>query len=280
MESTAAVCFEHELIEILTAFPRGNIRSALFDFDGTLSLIREGWHEVMIRFMVGVLQELNTGEPAGRLARVVDDFVRHLTGKQTIYQMLQLVEEIKRRGGTPEDPLVYKRRYHERLWTRIEGRIEALRSGQARPEMWLVPGSLKILENFTGRGVVMYLASGTDEEFVKEEARLLGLDRFFQGRIFGALDQYHKFSKKILIERILSDHMLRGSELVAFGDGYVEIENAKRAGGIAVGVASDESRRNTIDEWKRRRLIDAGADIIVPDFREEEDLVAYLFERN
>lgn len=268
------------MIEILTAFPRGNIRSALFDFDGTLSLIREGWHDVMVRFMVDVLQDLNTGEPVSELAQVVDDFVGHLTGKQTIYQMLQLVEEIKRRGGTPDEPLVYKRRYHERLWARIESRIEALRSGQAQAEMWLVPGSVKILENFARRGVVMYLASGTDEDFVKEEAHLLGLGRFFNGRIFGALDQYHKFSKKILIGRILSDHALHGSELVAFGDGYVEIENTKEAGGIAVGVASDESRRTPIDEWKRRRLIDAGADIIIPDFREEEDLVAYLFERN
>jgi hypothetical protein len=63
---------------------------------------------------------------------------------------------------------------------------------------------------------------------------------------------------------------------VAFGDGYVEIEDTKAAGGIAVGVASNEAIRSGIDEWKRRRLIAAGADIIVPDFREGGQLLAYL----
>jgi hypothetical protein len=47
--------------------------------------------------------------------------------------------------------------------------------------------------------------------------------------------------------------------------------------GIAVGVASDEKNRCGIDEWKRNRLIAAGADMIIPDFREAGLLEAYLF---
>jgi phosphoglycolate phosphatase len=65
--------------------------------------------------------------------------------------------------------------------------------------------------------------------------------------------------------------------LVAFGDGFVEIEDAKSAGGIAVGVASNEATRQGIDTWKRERLIQAGADLIIPDFREQEALIAHLF---
>jgi len=42
-------------------------------------------------------------------------------------------------------------------------------------------------------------------------------------------------------------------------------------------VASDEVRKEGVNEWKRNRLIGAGADIIVPEFREQEKLVAYLF---
>jgi hypothetical protein len=57
----------------------------------------------------------------------------------------------------------------------------------------------------------------------------------------------------------------------------VEIEDTKRVGGIAVGVATDEARRTGIDEWKRNRLIEAGADLIVPDFREHERLMAFLW---
>ncbi len=42
-------------------------------------------------------------------------------------------------------------------------------------------------------------------------------------------------------------------------------------------MASDELRREGINEWKRDRLIRAGADLIVPDFREHGKLVAYLW---
>jgi phosphoglycolate phosphatase-like HAD superfamily hydrolase len=255
------------------------MRAALFDFDGTLSLIREGWQEVMVSFMVEVLLQLSTGETTDQLRAHVVDFVTRLTGKQTIYQMIQLAQEVKERGGRPLDPVRYKHAYHDRLRRRIGERIESLRSGTCGPQEWLVPGAHGILNSLHHRGVAMFLASGTDEVFVKEEARLLELTPFFGDgeRIFGALDRYQDFSKRKLISYILSSHDLHGPEFVAFGDGYVEIENTKEVGGIAVGVATDEARRAGVDEWKRSRLIQAGADLIVPDFRAHEELVAYLF---
>ena len=48
-------------------------------------------------------------------------------------------------------------------------------------------------------------------------------------------------------------------------------------GGIAIGVASNEAERRGIDEWKRSRLIQAGAHLIVPDFREADVLVRFLW---
>ena len=38
-----------------------------------------------------------------------------LNGRQTIYQMIQLADEVTQRGGTPLEPLAYKHRYHDRL---------------------------------------------------------------------------------------------------------------------------------------------------------------------
>jgi phosphoglycolate phosphatase-like HAD superfamily hydrolase len=122
----------------------------------------------------------------------------------------------------------------------------------------------------------MYLASGTDEIYVLDEAAALKIDHYFEG-IYGALDDYKRFSKAMLIQRIIETHSLSGKEFAGFGDGYVEIENTKAVGGIAIGVASDEVRKEGVNEWKRNRLIGAGADIIVPEFREQEQLVAYLF---
>jgi phosphoglycolate phosphatase len=251
---------------------------ALFDFDGTLSLIREGWPEVMVPMMVEVLHACGTGESPAELEAMVSRFVAELTGKQTVYQMIRLAEEVRRRGATPEDPLAYKQQYHERLMRRIAGRRETLRQGRARPEEMLVPGSLDILAELKRRGVGLYLASGTDEAYVVEEAGLLGLDRFFGQRIDGARDDYRSFSKARVIERILQDNRIEGDRLVGFGDGYVEIRNVKDVGGLAVGVASDEARRSgRPDPWKRERLVGVGADLVVPDFRDWRPLVAYLW---
>ena len=61
---------------------------------------------------------------------------------------------------------------------------------------------------------------------------------------------------------------MRGEELLGFGDGFVEIEEVRRAGGVAVAVASDETNRRGVHAWKRERLIRAGADIVIGDYRE------------
>ena len=141
----------------------------------------------------------------------------------------------------------------------------------------LVPGSLELLQALQARGLELYCASGTDEVYMREEAGLLGLQEFFGDHLYGALDDYHRNSKADVIRWILDEHKLRGAELLSFGDGYVEIENTKQAGGTAVGVATDEARRQGVDAWKRKRLIGVGADIIIADFRQWQSLLAYLF---
>jgi len=191
--------------------------------------------------------------------------------------MLRLAEEVKARGGRPEDPVSYKRCYHDRLWERIQGRVADLRSGNVKPQEWLVPGAHELLSNLEGRGVRMFLASGTDTQYVLDEADLLGVLPFFAGRVYGAIDDYKSFSKRKLISRIISDEGLEGPGFVAFGDGYVEIENTKEVGGTAIGVATDEERREGVDAWKRKRLIESGADIVIGDFRCQEHLVSFLF---
>src|SRR5437899_5561607 len=103
-------------IEILRPdLPRGRFRFVLFDFDGTLSLIREGWPQVMIPMMVDILGQTGTGESPDQLTAAVEDFVMRLNGRQTIYQMMQLADEVRRRGGTPLEPLAYKPRHHDLL---------------------------------------------------------------------------------------------------------------------------------------------------------------------
>ena len=264
-------------IEIVnSAVQRGNIRSALFDFDGTISLIREGWQEVMIPMMVDVIRIAAPDTSNEDLTAWATAFVDQTTGIQTIYQMMGLRDEVSRLGGEPLDPAVYKRRYLDLLWLRIGSRVQALKQGQLAADAMLLAGATELLENLRQRSVTCYLASGTDIEYVRDEARALGVHAYFNGGVYGAIDNYEDYSKARVIRDILTTHGLRASSLVVFGDGFVETENAKAVGGIAVGVASDEARRSGINEWKRERLIRAGADLIVPDFREQNRLVQFL----
>jgi len=256
---------------------RGDFHFAVFDFDGTVSLIRRGWQGVMKGYFVEELSLFaGPGETAASIKECVDDFVDLNTGKQTIYQCIVLCDEIEKRGGRPGDPIDYKQEYNRRLLDKIDYRLDGLRKGEMSGGDWVVPGSYELLGALRGRGLELYLASGTDEQYVLDESRLLGVDGFFSG-IYGARDDYKNFSKKIVIQRLVSENSLSGPELLGFGDGYVEIENIRDAGGFTVGVASDEVNRRGMDEWKRRRLRQAGADILIPDYSETETLLNYLF---
>ena len=264
-------------VELLRSdFVRGQFRAVLFDFDGTLSLIRRNWPEVMIPMMVDALAATGTGESRPELHAGVEEFVMRLNGKQTIYQMMQLAEEVARRGGQPLDPLEYKRRYHDLLSAQIEGRVTGLRDGSLSADDLTVPRSHRLLERLREAGLAVYLASGTDLAFVREEAQALGLDHFFGRHIYGALDNYQDFSKGKIIQQIVAEMGLAGHELLGFGDGFVEIEEIRRAGGLAIGVASDEERRQGINDWKRQRLVRAGADIIIGDYRCQDELLSVL----
>ena len=252
-------------------------RLVLFDFDGTLSLIRSGWMDVMVPMMTEILLDLHTGESEPELKTLVEDYVWRLTGQETIYQMIELARQVELRGGSPLHPLVYKRMYLDRLWDRIRSRVKSLEDGSAPSDDYLVPGSRPLLEALRARGLRMYLASGTDEEYMKREAGLLDVTRYFDGGVFGAIDDYEKFSKGILVRRILASAEFMGPQFLGFGDGYVEIEEVKKVGGVAVGVATAEPECRSVDEWKRRRLIGVGADLIAPNYVEFEPLMSALF---
>jgi phosphoglycolate phosphatase len=260
--------------------PRPEIGHVLFDFDGTISLIRQGWPEVMVPMFVEVIPR-RPDEPEAEIERMVLDDIMRLNGKQTIYQMIQLATRIEERGGQPREPLWYKHEYLRRLDSHIGARTSGLARGDIPAEALLVHGVRSLLEHLSGLGLRLYLASGTDEAAVKREADLLDIAKYFGPNIHGAQDDYKSFSKKMVIERILNEHGITGRQLLSFGDGYVEIENTKQVGGLAVAVASDEANNGSgrVDEWKRRRLLGVGADVVIPDYRDAVSFVDYLLGR-
>lgn len=267
------------LIEFTPGFaPRPQISHVLFDFDGTLSLIREGWPQVMVPMFVEMLPALPGETEEARRQLCFEDIMR-LNGKQTIYQMIQLAERIKERGGVPQESLWYKHEYLRRLQERIQGRLTDLQTGAKQPVDFLVHGTQQLLELLQQRGVTLYLASGTDEVFVRQEAELLALTHYFGRHIYGAQDDYKQFSKKMVIDRILRENQIPGAQLLSFGDGFVELQNTKEVGGLAVAVATDEANNGSgrMDEWKRNRLLGVGADVVIPDYRDAAPLLEKIF---
>src|SRR5262249_35291108 len=260
--------------------PLPEISHVLFDFDGTLSLIRQGWPEVMVPMFVEALPR-RAGETESALRELVLDDIMRLNGKQTIYQMIQLTERIRERGGQPQEPLWYKHEYLRRLDQHIGARTAGLAAATITPDAMLVHAARPLLEHLRGLGLPLYLASGTDDLAVQREAKLLDITGYFDGHIYGALDDYKRFSKKIVIDRIIQEHGITGGQLLSFGDGYVEIENTKQVGGLAVAVASDEAQNGSghVDQWKRRRLLGVGADAVTPDFPAATPFADYLLAR-
>lgn len=266
-------------IELIRPKSKGKFTHALFDFDGTFSLIREGWQSIMSALMFEVLNATPNHEDDETLKKFIDKLILETTGKQTIYQMIDLANEVEKRGGKALEPLEYKKEYSDRLMVKINDRREGLRTGKIKPVELMVPGSGEFLKAMKEKGVTMYCASGTDDHFCKEEAHLLGVDKYFGENIYGALDDYKKSSKALVIKNILEENNLSGESLLGFGDGFVEIEAVKSVGGFAIGIAIDEKNLNRqIDPLKKQKLLGVGADIIVPDFLDHKELIDYLFE--
>lgn len=279
MENRKSYFLDGTSIEIFNdSINLGKIKHAVFDFDGTLSLIRDGWQNVMVPMMIDLLAETPTNETVEELETIVVEFVDRLTGKQTIYQMMQLCDEIRKRSGQLKTPIEYKDLYNSLLLPIVEDRIAKLERGEISAETLRLPNSIELLRMLRDRNVRLYLASGTDVEFVKHEAELLEITDLLDGGIFGALRDYKNFSKAMVIQKIIDDFQLSGSELLIVGDGYVEIENAKSVGAIAVGFASIEQNDYNMNADKRDRLIRVGADIIIDNYDEIGDLIEFLFD--
>ncbi|MBC8183931.1 HAD hydrolase-like protein [candidate division KSB1 bacterium] len=260
-------------------FEKGNIKHAIFDFDGTISILREGWEKIMEPVMVESICGDQKATP--EIIERVKNFIDETTGVQTILQMEGLVEIVKEIGLVPEEKILdawgYKKIYNDRLMVPVRERISELESGVKSLDDSTLKGSLDFCRKLFERGVTMYLASGTDRVDVRNESEKVTAAQYFKGGIYGAIGTIEEYSKDKVIKEILRNHNLHGSELIVFGDGPVEIRNAKENGAIAVGVASDEVKGHGWNEAKIDRLTKANCDILIPDFNEGDKLLNYLF---
>ncbi len=279
-ETEFELCDEHVLSQL------GEIKHAVFDHDGTISTLRQGWEEIMEPVMIKAIlgDRYDSVDQVGynEVVKQSKEFINKTTGIQTIYQMEGLIQLIEDFGYVPKDKILdkfeYKEIYNDALMEMVNQRIEKLNAGELDVSDFTLKGVIQFLKELKSRGVKMYLASGTDVDDVKNEAEILGYADFFEGGIHGALRDASKFSKKMIIEKIIQENKLKGNELAVFGDGPVEIRECRRFDGIATGITSNEIRRYGMDVDKRPRLVKAGAHILISDFSQYKKLIKLLFK--
>ncbi|HBH84571.1 MAG TPA: carbohydrate kinase [Bacteroidales bacterium] len=273
-------------IEIISNWKENpEIRHAIFDHDGTISTLREGWELIMAPMMIKAILGDNfllADDALYRRIQIrVQEFIDKTTGIQTLVQMHGLRDMIIEFGFVDEEKILdatgYKKIFNDELLLMVRSREKKFKDGELTLDDFTLKNSVPFLRKLYDSGVKLYLASGTDIEDVISEAKALGYDNFFEGRIFGSVGDISRDAKKIVLDQILDTIGDSASaRVVTFGDGPVEIRETRKRGGLTVGVASNEVRRYGLNLQKRTRLIKAGADIIVPDFSQYTHLLELL----
>ena len=280
--------FDGSNLEITGARPTAathRFRHAIFDHDGTISAVREGWEQVMEPVMCeAILGKPLDAADADETAAVrlrVRELIDRTTGEQTIAQMQKLKDLVAEFGYVAKSQIAsaetYKEMYNTRLLERVNERIGRLRRGELEITDLTIKNSVPLLRRLRGAGLTLYLASGTDHDDLLSEAEALGYAKLFNGGIVGSVGDAGHDPKRVVLKRILEEiGSNEASAVLTFGDGPVEIRETRKAGGYAVGVASDEIRRYGLNLKKRERLIRAGAELIIPDYSQANRLLLFL----
>jgi phosphoglycolate phosphatase-like HAD superfamily hydrolase len=255
---------------------RPRLRAVLFDFDGTISTLRNGWEVIMEPLMVEIIS--GKYEPGQELINEVKEYIDQSTGIQTYYQMEWLSKTVKKYGKNPgasEDPWWYKAEYNKRLMKLVNERIARLKNNELKKNDFMIKGSEEFLKELKKRGIDLFIASGTDDPDVKNEVNVLGLNEYFR-EISGAPVGMANCSKEFVLKKLADENNLKGMEVAVFGDGKVEIQLGREKGAITIGVASDESKKNLINQIKYKKLVNAGAHAIIGDFSEHVQIIDWL----
>jgi len=264
-------------IEFARSFKPRPVRHVLMDWDGTTSLSRGGWADIMSTLYAEHLPRL-----AGENDAVRREFARAelmtLNGKPSIHQMAHLAELVARRGGTPESAEEYHDEFQRRLGDAVRARLERVRQEPPGTDSLLVRGVRALFETLRARGIALTLATGSVLHEVRHETELLDVARYFDSTHGPDSLTDRTFSKRAVIASLVHERGVDGATLLAFGDGPVELVETKAVGGIAIAVASDEDNHGSgrMDEAKRETLLKAGADGVVADFHHAQQIVEAL----
>ncbi len=263
-------------IELTPAFRRRTVKHVFMDWDGTTALTRGGWSDVMVELFAESLPLL-MGEDEASIRVLARQELMRLNGRPSIHQMARLAEMVGERGGLARSANEYQHHYQGRVASLIGARLEGVRNGAAAADSLLVPGVRAFFSALNTRGIAITLASGTPYPELIHEVRLLGLEHHFAA-IHGPSDlEDRTFAKRDILQLVLRENSLAGEEVIAFGDGPVELIETLAIGGATVALATDESHPGRLDAGKREVLLAAGAQAVIADFTGLPELLGTFF---
>uniref|UniRef100_UPI0026076903 PfkB family carbohydrate kinase n=1 Tax=Oceanispirochaeta sp. TaxID=2035350 RepID=UPI0026076903 len=275
-DSRGAKYLKDSPVELTGIRATGNPRVIIFDHDGTISTLRQGWEPIMkdvvLRSILGDSLNLISQSEMKSISTAAEDMIEKTTGVQTIIQMHHLQALVKSYSYIPEDevlsPLEYKKIYNDKLIQMVSARIDLFRRGMLDLRDVTIKGAIPFIQFLRKAGITLYLASGTDQADVRQEADTLGYADLFNGGIFGSMGDVDCDPKKMVIERICRNlpEGTRPEECYVFGDGPVEMREAAKRNFTRIGLVSDEKQRFGVNLDKRKRLILGGAQALIPDF--------------
>lgn len=271
-------------VEILRPMPANmRITFCMTDWDGTLSLLRSGWPELMLQTAREALTE--AGARGERLEGLISQYGRKVserTGQPTIRQMMALEELIENETKVRMDRWKLKEAYNARLDALRRERIRILADDPDRRKEFLVAGAVEFFEALKERGVQIAAVSGSDHETVLADVKALGLGHLFGKSVFGYDRKRHGEmgdAKESVIRAMIQKEGLAGNNLLVVGDGPIELEVGERAGGCALALVSNEGNDPTginTEAEKRRRLMAANPHLLIYDFGSLPELLSIL----
>ena len=259
-------------IEIL-ARPTHQPSVVAIDFDGTMSLSRIGWQEVMHAVM---RQALAPWHPKPHLMdEEITSYIARSTGQPSIIQMAWVDEHVMLYGGVRHGAQHYLDQFSAAMSAQIDARIASIHD-DASADACMVPGAREFLRMLHAHDVPIALVSGTERHHLIRESQALRIHDYFTAGIYGPGVHAPTFTKHDAMQHLVDQYQAPAGTLVSVGDGPVEIQAGKALLGYSIGVASHE-RSGGLDPAKRTILVQAGADAIVANLTMLAELQSLIF---
>ena len=266
------------MLEIIRPFDHAKFqtKAVIFDFDGTLSTIRYGWVPMMYRFF---MKYVTDGRPVSEEQKAeLNHYTLISGGIQTVVQMMWFVDRIKEYGLNPNanlDPWFYKEKFLDELNAMAHRNRNMIFDGQRPASDFIIKGAPEFIQRLRAAGLQTYIASGTEEPDLRCEADALGLTPYLT-KIYGSPLDVIRNAKEHCLKCVMEEEGFKAEEILFVGDGHLEVSIGHNNGTLTLGAATDENTREALDPVKRKVLIDAGANAIVPNYTDSDEIFDWL----